>query len=137
MRTLDSFYSGQIKSKEWLINNLDERVDHGVDIDIFGGWSGVLASMLFQSDMYIDKIRSIDIDPTVRDTAIMMNKKEEIEGRFTALTADMCEISSNFDIIINTSCEHISQPQYDQWLSKITPNTLIVLQSNKIGRAHV
>jgi hypothetical protein len=34
------------------------------------------------------------------------------------------------DVVINTSCEHITQAQYDQWLSGIPNTTLIVLQSN-------
>lgn len=133
MRTLDAFWSGQLHSKEWLIQELRKhknKTKMWPSVDIHGGWVGVLASMLFQSDMYLDKIRSVDLDPTVRDTAILMNKNEEIEGRFTALTADMCEISSDYDIIINTSCEHISQPQYDHWASKQNPKALLILQSN-------
>jgi hypothetical protein len=60
----------------------------------------------------------------------MMNKSEEIAGRFQAVTADMCEIRSDADVVINTSCEHITQDQYDLWLSGMPHNTLLVLQSN-------
>jgi hypothetical protein len=59
-----------------------------------------------------------------------MNKKEEIEGRFRAVTADMCTIRSDADVVINTSCEHITQEQYDLWLSGMPHNSLFVLQSN-------
>ena len=59
-----------------------------------------------------------------------MNKKEEIEGRFCAVTADMCNIRSDADLVINTSCEHITQDQYDLWASGIPHNSLLVLQSN-------
>jgi hypothetical protein len=59
-----------------------------------------------------------------------MNKMEEMSGKFKAITADMCSYRSKSDIIINTSCEHITQEQYDQWLD-LQPNTsLFVLQSN-------
>jgi microcystin degradation protein MlrC len=60
----------------------------------------------------------------------MMNKGEEIQGRFTAVTADMCAIEYRADIVINTSCEHITQEQYVQWLSHIPNTTTIVVQSN-------
>jgi hypothetical protein len=60
----------------------------------------------------------------------MMNKKEEMAGRFRAVTADMCAIRSDADIIINTSCEHITQDQYDLWLSGHPHDSLLVLQSN-------
>jgi hypothetical protein len=130
MRTMDAFWSGQLKSKEWLIDCLDEHVKFGSSIDIHGGWVGVLASMLFQSTIPVTTIRSIDIDPTCEAIATTMNKPEEIAGRFRAVTADMCAIRSDADVIINTSCEHITQDQYDLWLSGMPHNSLLVLQSN-------
>ena len=130
MRTMDAFWSGQLKSKEWLITNLRKNVNKFISIDIHGGWVGVLASMLFQSDLPIINIRSVDIDSTCESVATSMNKIEEMAGRFRAVTADMCEIRSDADVIINTSCEHITQDQYDLWLSGMPYNSLLVLQSN-------
>ena len=129
-RVLDAFWAGQIKSKEWLIENLRLYIDKEVTVDIHGGWVGVLASMLFQSSISIKSIRSIDLDSTCESIAIMMNKGEEIKGKFSAITADMCSIESNADVIINTSCEHITQDQYTQWLDKVPKKSLLVLQSN-------
>ena len=130
MRTMDAFWSGQLKSKEWLIQNLRRHVNKFVTIDIHGGWVGVLASMLFQSDVPVVNIRSIDIDPVCEPIAVNMNKIEEMVGKFRAVTADMCAIRSDADVIINTSCEHITQEQYDLWLSGMPHNSLFVLQSN-------
>lgn len=138
IRTLDAFWQGQLKSKEWLIENLvyyiyperNKELDFPLTVDIHGGWVGVLASMLFQSDIPIDVIRSVDIDPSCESIANMMNKKEEMEGRFRAVTADMCSIQSDADIIINTSCEHITQAQYDSWVKECSDHSLLVLQSN-------
>jgi len=133
MRTMDAFWSGQLKSKEWLIETLAMHcsIKSGpYDIDIYGGWVGVLASMIFQSTISVSKIRSIDIDPTCEPVATMMNKGEEIQGRFSAITADMCNIMSEANIVINTSCEHITQDQYHTWLNLVPDTSLIVLQSN-------
>ena len=130
LRTMDAFWSGQLKSKEWLIENLRKNINKVVSVDIHGGWNGVLASMLFQSDIYITNIRSVDIDPSCESIATMMNKKEEMAGRFRAVTADMCAIRSDADVIINTSCEHITQDHYDLWLSGVPYGSLLVLQSN-------
>jgi len=138
IRTMDAFWSGQLKSKEWLIDALEMVVHPQVDcvmpkpfsVDIHGGWVGVLASMLFQSRIPVATIRSIDIDPSCESVAIMMNKKEEIQGKFRAVTSDMCDIRSDADVVINTSCEHITQDQYDLWLSGMPYNSLLVLQSN-------
>ena len=130
IRTMDAFWSGQLKSKEWLITNLRTHINQFVSIDIHGGWVGVLASMIFQSDIPVTHIRSIDIDPKCEPIAVNMNKIEEMVGKFRAVTADMCAIRSDADVIINTSCEHITQDQYDLWLSGMPHDSLFVLQSN-------
>lgn len=137
-RVLDAFWRGQMRSKEWLVETLvwyiyperNKVMDFPVSVDIHGGWVGTLASMLFQSAIPIKHIRSIDIDPSCESIAITMNKGEEIVGKFRAVTADMCSIRSDADIIVNTSCEHITQEQYDLWKSGVPYNSLLVLQSN-------
>lgn len=129
-RTLESFWKGQIKSKQWLIKNLRKHINAVVSIDIHGGWNGVLASMIFQSPIYTKNIRSLDVDPRCEETARMMNKLEEMAGKFTAVTADMCTTASDADVIINTSAEHITQEQYDMWLALQPRNSIIVVQSN-------
>lgn len=129
-RTLESFWKGQIRSKIWLIENLKPFIRKPVKIDIHGGWMGVLASLLFQSDIPISKIRSIDIDPECEPIANTVNKLEEIEGRFQAITANMLDIETDANIVINTSCEHLTQNEYEIWLSKISEKSIIVLQSN-------
>ena len=60
----------------------------------------------------------------------MMNKGEEIQGRFQTSTGDMCNLISFVDVVINTSCEHITQEQYEIWLDKRQDKQLLVLQSN-------
>jgi hypothetical protein len=134
-RTLDAFWQGQMNSKEWLIDHLKNYVHFESSFDIYGGWVGVLASMLFQSDIPVTTIRSIDIDPSCESIAATMNKKEEMQGRFNAVTADMCNEKSQADVVINTSCEHITQEQHDLWLANIPDSSLIVLQSNNYNIA--
>ena len=130
IRTLESFWKGQLRSKEWLIKNLSVYVSKPVTIDIYGGWNGVLASMLFHAAFPVKSIRSIDIDPKCEDIANTMNRIEYLENRFRAVTADMCNLRSDADVSINTSCEHITQEQYEEWLTCLPHNSLIVLQSN-------
>jgi hypothetical protein len=130
MRTLDAFWSGQMKSKEWLIDNLELFVTKPSRIEIHGGWVGVLASMIFQSKIPARYIASVDIDPLCQHVATMMNKIEEQDGRFKAITGDMCTVPVHGDVIINTSCEHITQEQYDMWLARLPKEALVVLQSN-------
>lgn len=131
-RTLESFWKGQVRSKIWLIDCLEKiaNIQEPVNIDIYGGWNGVLASLMFNSNIPIKHITSVDIDPLCEETAYTMNKRYEIDGRFTAITANMCNYASDADIVINTSCEHITQEQHDKWLTQVSHDSLIVLQSN-------
>jgi hypothetical protein len=129
-RILECFWKGQIYSKVWLIDNLKPFVKKSVRIDIHGGWMGVLASLLFQSGIPVSKIRSIDIDPDCEIPATTMNKIEEMEGRFTAITSNMIDVNTNAEVVINTSCEHISQTDYETWLSNMPNDAILVLQSN-------
>ena len=130
-RTLESFWKGQLRSKVWLIQNLIKYTSNNPSkIVIHGGWNGVLASLLFNSNIAIERITSVDIDPVCKQTAITINKRQEMEGKFAAVTANMCTYNYNADIVINTSCEHVTQEQYEQWLINVPNSALIVLQSN-------
>jgi len=129
-RTLDAFWRGQMQSKEWLIENLQPLVNSPSRTDIHGGWVGVLASMIFQSKIPARYICSVDIDPTCEPIATMMNKHEEIDGKFRAITGDMCTVPVSGNVIVNTSCEHITQEQYETWLARLPKDSIVVLQSN-------
>jgi hypothetical protein len=131
-RTLESFWKGQVNSKVWLIDNLEKVLFPNTrhNIVIHGGWNGVLSSLLFNSNIDIKHITSIDIDPTCENVAKTINRRQDLERRFSAITADMCSYQYDADIVINTSCEHITQEQYDQWLKNVPKKSLVVIQSN-------
>jgi len=99
-------------------------------IVIHGGWNGVLASLIFNSKVNVSHITSVDVDPECQQIASTINKRQEMSGAFTAVTADMCDYKYEADIVINTSCEHITQEQYEQWLNNVPDNATIILQSN-------
>lgn len=129
-RTLDAFWKGQINSKLWLIDNLKPFVKEPSTVEIHGGWVGILSSLMFQSKLPVIKITSIDIDSSCEATAIEMNKMEYNQGKFEAVTSNMIDYKCSSDVVINTSCEHITQQDYETWLNNVSEHTLIVLQSN-------
>ena len=134
-RALESFHSGQLLSKSWLVSSLAAHVQRSSNIYIFGGWTGVLASMLFNSGLPVKKIRSVDIDPWCEAVADTINKTQEMDGwRFKAVTADMTQYDYDWgitsDIVINTVCEHVTQDAYTGWYDRIAPGSMIVAQSN-------
>ena len=144
----DALSWGQLKSKRWLVDEL-EKIDLPLGtIFLCAGWYATLASMLFASKCSVTKIRSFDIDDncaTIAETVNRNNTKNE--WRFKASTADIhnieytdytyktkrfdgtvCEITDTAETVINTSCEHIVD--FNKWYSKIPNQTIVVLQSN-------
>jgi hypothetical protein len=132
-RTLESFWKGQVRSKIWLIENLKQFAKFTPNtIVVHGGWNGVLSSLLFNSDIPVEHITSVDLDPNCEDIAHTVNKRQEIEGNFCAITQDMKDFDYDRkpDIVINTSAEHVSDAVLTEWFTKIPKNTLVAIQSN-------
>jgi hypothetical protein len=144
----DALSWGQLKSKRWLVDEL-EKIDLPLGtIFLCAGWYATLAAMLFQSKCSINKIRSFDIDENCATIAETVNRNyTKKDWRFKASTADIhnieytdytyktkrfnrtvCEITDTAETVINTSCEHIVD--FDKWYSKIPNQTIVVLQSN-------
>jgi hypothetical protein len=144
----EALSQGQIQSKKWLIEHLENmNLDLGT-IFVLGGWWGILPAMIFESNLRFEKIRSFDSDPTCAPIADKFNSTYLMDGwRFKASTLDMltldylrstfstrradgssvelCEIPNT---IINTSCEHLTN--FSDWWRKIPNQKLLVLQSN-------
>jgi hypothetical protein len=149
---LDCFSQGQIKSKKWLIDELTKLDLELGTVFLCAGWYATLATMLFESSIKIDKIRSFDVDPSCVSIAEVFNKPWVSENwKFKSITENILVIDYNShswtswssannrmsnpitdvpNTIINTSCEHLTQEQYDKWLMKMHNHVLIVLQSN-------
>jgi len=130
-KALDAFWHSQLTSKYWIIDILNSYIKKPSSIYVFGGWIGVLPSLLFQASTFpITHITNIDIDPWCDD--ISKTICTPYLNKFSSITMDMANFDYNIipNIVINTSCEHISQNTYDNWFSKIPNKTIIVLQSN-------
>ena len=132
-RTLESFWKGQLRSKVWLVEHLC-RYNEVMSpvIVIHGGWNGVLASLLFNSELNPSKIISVDIDPACENIASTINKRQEMKGKFKSVTCNMIDYTYKKSpcILINTSVEHMAHEDYNQWLGNTPSSSLKVVQSN-------
>jgi hypothetical protein len=135
----DAISDGQILSKMWLAERLQSMLDEGVlekgsRVAILGGWIGTLTLMLHCKELSL-KVTSIDLDPRANRIAEKLNY--DYEG-FGTMTMDMYQLDySQFDVIINTSSEHI--PNIPAWREKIPAGKLIIVQNNNYlqGEGHV
>jgi hypothetical protein len=145
----DSLSQGQLKSKMWVIDEL-KTIDINLGtVFLCAGWYGILAMLMFEHNIEMDKVRSFDIDPDVVTIADKFNAPWLDDWQFKAITDDIHNINfdshewtawSNAnerhskpitdtpDTIINTSCEHIAN--FDEWYAKIPTGKIVILQSN-------
>lgn len=144
----DCMSRGQLKSKQWAVNQLKEiNRDLGVTF-LCAGWYGTLATLIFESRLRVTKIRSFDIDPGCEEIAEIFNEPWVSDGwKFKSVTKDINDIDYSNEIyqvndrnghvetlvdkpntVINTSCEHIGD--FDNWYCKIPKGTLLALQTN-------
>lgn len=137
----DALSLGQVASKLWLDDEVFQFLPEGdLSILVVGGWIGSLSRILLQSlaefryeDMF--HITSLDIDPEATRLARIVNERftrPPNTGVFEAITRNMYDLKpedyERFNVVINTSCEHILNVQ--KWSDVIPTGTLVVGQSN-------
>lgn len=134
---LDSFSPNQFKSKENLINHINDLniLNKDSEIVIFGSWYGSILIPAFYDK--VKKITAIDLDPNV--ISIAKNRIFK-DYNIDFITGDVFEFRDqykNADLFINTSCEHMKSmkewgpaPTYkNPWWKRVSP-AFFAFQSN-------
>lgn len=128
-----SFSDGQVRSKIYLCEQLEGYLKPESKIVILGSWYNLLGFILnVRKPNYYKSITGYDIDGTVKPIADSINISWIWGPNPTLqnLTADINEIDlSTFDVIINTSVEHI---EHDSWYHKLSKEQLICLQTSDV-----
>ncbi len=123
----------QITCKKWLVETLFDVTGGELGrVCVLGGWYGVLGAMLLHDRRFrVERVTSVDMDPSCEEVANSLNRTHAKSGKFEFLTADMYEMDFGdraFDLIVNTSCEHLEK--IEKWYGRIPSRTLLTLQSN-------
>tara|TARA_B100000925_G_C21881623_1_gene418761 strand:- start:81 stop:722 length:642 start_codon:yes stop_codon:yes gene_type:complete len=129
---VNSVNSNQLMSKEWLIDTIRPKLElmDNPRICVAAGWYGNLADMLRE---YTDeKVVSFDMDPKCAEIGKILYPEVKFE------TQSIEEFDpTKFDVIICTSCEHITDKTINDFISKRkkvglnrSNKTFVVLQSN-------
>ena len=155
----DCFSRGQLLSKQWLVTELQKLDVELGTVFLCAGWYATLATMLFESDIEVDRIHSFDIDPSCQQIAETFNNPWYLDKwRFKATTGDIrdfnyttmpapsdgsvgnyyfktnvdereIETRLNPDTFINTSTEHIDN--FNDWYRRNIPfDKLVIVQGN-------
>jgi len=121
----DLFHTNQVKSKAWMLNKLLHlNLSSNTSILIIGSWVGFLTHCLHKLGF-----RNLtEVDLMSRNLSISQNLTPSVI-RFQRDINTFADIN-NYDVIINTSCEHIKD---DSWFKNINPGSFLMLQSNNFS----
>jgi protein-L-isoaspartate O-methyltransferase len=128
----DAFRTKQMQSKAWMMGRIKElNLDSKSKVLVVGSWLGFTSYCLFK--LGFSNITETDPDSRLEKLARHLNRKNP---NFVHLSEDVNSIDLNgYDLIINTSCEHIAD---NSWYDRIPAGTKIVLHSNNLeGYDHV
>jgi len=122
----DAFRIKQMQSKAWLMNQIQsQNLDKNSRILVIGSWLGFTSWCLFK--LGFKNITEIDVDSRLEKFAKHLNR---FNKSFVHLSDDVNNIdTSNFDVVINTSCEHIDD---NRWFLSIDKKSLVFLHSNNL-----
>lgn len=130
-----AFSHGQVKSKIWLCEELEPNLPESANVLILGAWYGVLAFMMLTRDSNkYNQITCMDQDPQAVNVAqkILDTWQVNQDNITRNLLRDVNQpntINSNYNVIINCSCEHMQS----DWFKQVQPNQLLCLQtSNRV-----
>jgi hypothetical protein len=124
----DAFSSGQIGSKLWLCEQIEDCFESVDIVWIYGGWYGITAFLLRSRNCIpIKQIRSIDVDPACEPVADMINENWVYQDwQFKAVTKDCNTLDPmGVDLVINSSTEHFTNLS---WWHNIPQGTMVALQ---------
>lgn len=125
----DFVSKGQLASKLWASELFDKHIAD-CKVVVCGGWYGLLPAILLHKNHEKSNIfTSIDIDSACAPIANAFNAEHYFKQEFYADTQDMYTADyADFDVIVNTSCEHI--PDLPAWVETLPRGKRLLLQSN-------
>ena len=127
----DAISDGQLYSKVWLADRLYQlNLLSDSKIVVLGGWIGTLSFLLGMFSKSIRAIVSVDLDARANTIAEKLN----YDKPFSTLKMDMYKVDTSlFDVIINTSSEHI--PDIAAWRRTLPPGKVVVVQNTNYKNA--
>lgn len=118
----DAFRVKQLQGKSWLLDKIQEHSNPSDKILIIGSWIGFTSYCLFK--MGYTNITEVDPDARLEPLAKHLNR---FNPGFTHITDDINNVDvSRYNVVINTSCEHILD---NSWYDRIPAGTRLFLHS--------
>ena len=136
----DAFSLGQLASKFWMLEYLQAiNMPQNKICVILGCWIGSIVPLLYR-DHALERIYGLDMDPVAISKAEVFNRRFLTDWKFKGVVQDISLLDTSRmqfetggeliditpDIVINTSCEHMST----DWFETASNKQLIIMQTN-------
>ena len=138
-RIRDASTSSQLQSKLWLVS---EIINLGINVErvaLLGGWYANFIVPLLIDELGASFIHNFEIDQDVKQLSYKFNKRYKDEKKYKCYIVDvmfspiweyMKVGESCFDLVINTSCEHMFPMRKFLKMNRgFFDNSIYVLQS--------
>lgn len=120
---IDALSQFQVESKIWLIDELSKLKDYENALFI-GGWLGISSLWLSQTKK-VRAVTNLDLDESAIKFSDKLNAYNQ--NYKTGIVSNIDEHDlSEYDLIINTSSEHMS----DEWYKKVPTGCTVAIQTN-------
>lgn len=120
---IDALSQFQVESKIWLIDEL-AKLNKSQNALFIGGWLGISSLWLSRANA-VDKVTNLDLDPGAIKFSDKLNAYNP--GYKEGIISDVSEHDlSQYDLIINTSSEHMP----DDWYNNVPKGATVVIQTN-------
>ena len=108
-RLLDSSTTSQAESKLWLASELSKLDLKYKKVAIIGGWFAQYLTSLLIENLNVDFVHNYDIDKDAQIISYKFNRRYKEQGKYKASSDNLFlkPINENYDMVINTSCEHM------------------------------
>lgn len=112
----ESFRPNQIKCKSWLVEEISKFGTKWDNVLVLGSWNSILLYELMKYNCNVGWYDFVDINPIVhkqRDLYFDINNMEKNYNSIQCDALDYSEPHSNYDLVINCSCEHMKDISAD------------------------
>lgn len=120
----------QSQSKMWLVSELSKLNIKRDNVALLGGWFAHIITPLLLEELRVGKVYNYEIDRDVKDLSYKFNNRYINPERFKTKERDVMMKplhDINFDLVINTSCEHMFNMSHFRSLNSL--DCVYVLQS--------
>ncbi len=133
-RVITSMSPSQLESKHWLVSEMIHAISRPKMIALLGGWFAQYTVPLLDDAFILEGIHNYEMDPDVKQMSYKFNKRYKDVGRYHCDTLDVMfqplpVYRPRFDVVINTSCEHMFPMKGFRELNPELRDATYVLQS--------